>query len=466
MKLITILENLINEGSSDILYHYVDPTYILEIIENNRLNTIAAMGSDTDYKLNKNKFYYLSTTRSRSSGYRKSHGKIVLDGRKLKQRYAITPVDYWNLPKSDNQDKSSYVNSIDSLEQEDRIITDIPSIPNAMKYILEVHIYVGENPTNLVKKIVSLCKKVGIPIFLYNKLQNFYSQRNPIEYKGTYTSDLDDTLISKYVYYTHPFEQIAYLLSYNDDDLYETITQYVQNMNGFENFDDGFEKFKDKYFKKDSLYLDQLPKFIKSQIFNIQSQSIKHSRFILDLLRKDLRKNKVTSIEDYINVKKYGKQSVKDLDEYKKDFYVYITSEVFDEFDNQFEDLEGRIEIDGVWYNNALESNQVQEILYDYLQKLYNVVKEIVFNKDKNVLKYSYALNKSYVGKLFDIKNLKVSDKINITDIGNFRTVEQFEETVESIFYYILLRLQKSATNKASELYKKYMENKNNETKR
>ena len=71
MKLITILENLINEGSSDILYHYVDPTYILEIIENNRLNTIAAMGSDTDYNLNKNKFYYLSTTRSRSSGYKK-----------------------------------------------------------------------------------------------------------------------------------------------------------------------------------------------------------------------------------------------------------------------------------------------------------------------------------------------------------------------------------------------------------
>jgi DNA-binding transcriptional regulator WhiA len=133
----------------------------------------------------------------------------------------------------------------------------------------------------------------------------------------------------------------------------------------------------------------------------------------------------------------------------------------FDEFDNQYEDLEGRIEIDGVSYNNALESNQVQKILYDYLQKLYNVVKEIIFDKDRNIIKYSYFLNKSYVEKSFDIKNLKVSDKLNITDIGSFRTVEQFEETVESTFYYILLRIQKSASNKASELYKKYMENKN-----
>jgi hypothetical protein len=459
MNLITILENLINEGSSDILYHYIDPKYILEVIENNRLNTVASMGSDTDYKINKKKFYYLSTTRSRSSGYKKTYGKIVLDGRKLKQRYAITPVDYWNLPKSDKQDKSSYVNSIDSLEQEDRIITDMPSIPNAIKYILEVHIYVGENPNNFVKKIVLLCKKVDIPIFLYDKLQNFYSQRNPIEYKDTYTTDLDDTLISKYVYHTYPFKQIAYLVMYNDDDLYKTITQYIDDMNGFENFDDDFKEFKDKFFKKDSLYLDQLPKHIKNQIFNIQSDSSKHSRFILDLLRKDIRKNKATSIEDYVKVKKYGKQTVKDLDEYKKDLYLYLINEAFEEFDNQYEDLEGWIEIDGVTYNNALESAQVQKVLYECLQRLYSVIKGIIFDKDRNILKYFYALDKSHVEDLFDIKNLNISDKLNITNIGNFRTVEQFEETVESIFYYVLVRIENSTTNKANELYKKYMGN-------
>lgn len=465
MKLITILEDIINEGSSDILYHYVDPKYILEIIENNRLNTIAAMGSDADYKINKNKFYYLSTTRSRSSGYRKSFGKLVLDGRKLKQKYAITPVDYWALSKSDKQDKSSYLNAINSLEQEDRIITDKSSIPNAINYILEVHIFMGDYPSKTIKKIILLCEKFGIQLFLYNKIPNFYNQINPIDnskYMDIVTDDsfnLDDESKTNDEYYSLPFEFISYLVAYKNDNFHKTIAQYVENMNGFENFDEGFEKFKEKYFKKDSFYFDQLAKFLKHQIFNIQSDSNKHSRFILELLKKDIRKNKATSIEDYVKIKKYGKQTVRDLDEYKKDLYVYIINEAFEEFNNQYEDLEGWIEIDGVTYNNALESTQVQKTLHDCLQKLYSVIKDIIFDKDRNVLKYYYALDKTHVEDLFDIKNLNVSDKINITNIGNFKTVEQFEETIEWIFYYVLVRIENSAANKANELYKKYMGN-------
>ncbi len=119
---------------------------------------VAAIGKDSDYKINKNKFFYLSTTRSKSSGFRKGDSKIVLDGRKLKQRYKITPVDYWNWPKNDKQDTSAYIYSMKSLEQEDRIVTDKPSIPNAKDYLLGIHIYIrnkiGTDVKNVRVKII------------------------------------------------------------------------------------------------------------------------------------------------------------------------------------------------------------------------------------------------------------------------------------------------------------------------
>ena len=305
MKLKNILENIVNEGASDIMYHFVEPKYILDILENDRFNTIAAMGSDTDYKINKNKFYYLSTTRSRSSGYKLSVGKLVLDGRKLKQRYEFAPVDYFQNPKSDKIPTKYYINNMQGLEQEDRIITDKPSIPNASKYILEIHIYQQSSKT--IQKIIELCEEFKIPIFIYNKLSNYHNQRNPIDisnYKKMQFSGWEnssDGAMSAYA--RRNFDEIAYLLSFNNDDLYEKILRYIGKETDVETFKDEFKIYKEKYLEEDSKYKDELVKSVKNNITFIQSNSSDDARFILELLRRDLRKNRVTTIEDYIKLK-------------------------------------------------------------------------------------------------------------------------------------------------------------------
>ena len=311
MKLKNILENIVNEGASDIMYHFVEPKYILKILENNKLTTIAAMGSDTDYKINKNKFYYLSTTRSRSSGYKEHSGKLVLDGRKLKHKYEFAPVDYFKYPKNPEYflQHSQYIENMESLEQEDRIITDKPSIPNAIKYILEIHIRVGSSTNNdkVISKIIKLCEQYQIPIFLYDSVKNYLNQRNPIDItkfkddnfgEDGYASDG-----AMNAYARRNFDEIAYLLSFNNDDLYETILRYIGKETDVETFKDEFKIYKEKYLEEDSKYKDELVKSVKNNITFIQSNSSDDARFILELLRRDLRKNRVTTIEDYIKLK-------------------------------------------------------------------------------------------------------------------------------------------------------------------
>jgi len=459
MKLKNILENIISEGASDILYHYISSAYILDMLQKNKINMIAAIGTDSDYVINKNKFYYLSTTRSKSSGFKKSDSKIVLDGRKLKQKYKIVPVDYWQSDKSDKQDTSSYIYSMQGLEQEDRIVTDKPSIPNAKDYILGIHIYVGNKIRNISKQIIDICEKENIPIFIYDNRQNFYNQIKPIDYANYEYEYEDSSMGSGSKWHKYSFLYIGSYIAYNDDKLYNEIVDYIGDEENIERFDSNFEDFKRKL-QHQGMDIPYESKLLKNEINSIKSDSSDDSRFILDLLRRDMRKNKVTSLEDYIKIKRFGKKSLKKLDDYKNDLLKYVKSEAMDEFTNQLDELEGWIQIDGTDYNNAYESEEITKILYDYLNKLYNVLKEVVFDEKTNILRYSYALDKNYLQQSFDYKNFNISDKLNITDIGDFRSTEQFNDTVESMFHYILMRVQRSGGDKADELYKEYQNNK------
>lgn len=459
MKLKNILENIISEGASDILYHFMYSQYVLDMLQKNKLNMVAAIGKDSDYKINKNKFFYLSTTRSKSSGFRKGDSKIVLDGRKLKQRYKITPVDYWNWPKNDKQDTSAYIYSMKSLEQEDRIVTDKPSIPNAKDYILGIHIYVRNKIGTDVKKIIDICEKENIPIFIYDNQQNFYNQTKPIDYTNYEYEDEGFTMDGDSARLKSPFLNIASQIALNDDNSYKEIIKYLDNESKIEQFDNSFEDYKReiKFSRNDFPNESQM---FKHEIQRIESDSSDDSRFILDLLRRDMRKNKVTSIEDYIKIKRFGKQSLKKLDDYKNDLLKYVRSEAMDEFTNQLDELRGWIQIDGTYYNNAYESKEITKILYDYLNKLYSVINELVFDEKANMLKYSWVLGRTYIQQSFDYKNFNISDKLNITDIGDFESTERFDDTIEHMFYYILMRVQRSGGEKADELYKEYQNNK------
>jgi len=307
MKLKTILENIINEGASDILYHFMQTEYALDVLKKDKLNMIAAMGDDTDYDKNRNKFYYFSTTRSKSSGWKGGNTKLVLDGRKLTQRYKIIPVDYFNKYKGAQQSNRAYIDAIDSLEQEDRIITDNPFIPNAKSYIKEVHIFVdneSEYKKKIVKSVVLECEKSNIPIFLYNTKDNFLNQRNPINYSEFL--DVADNKFDGYGDYGNQtvFNRIAAIVAYNNDDAYDKIIKFLDNALEIENFKNIFDEWSKQYIPEDGRYSNSLVGILKSGLGSIKSNSDKYSKFILDLLKRDLRLNKILSIEEYIKMKR------------------------------------------------------------------------------------------------------------------------------------------------------------------
>jgi len=124
------------EGISNIVYHGTSLGRMADIAKTNRIMTSGTFGSDSDEIGNKGKFYFLSTARSPlafKEGYPLTKdGKVrfTLDGRKLGQKYAGTPLDYW-------RDRTSGGKS----EMEDRIVTDEAWIENASDYIKEIVVY-------------------------------------------------------------------------------------------------------------------------------------------------------------------------------------------------------------------------------------------------------------------------------------------------------------------------------------
>ena len=105
---------------------------------------------------------------------------MVLDGRKLSQRYKAAAVDYWG-PGFLDQD-----------ETEDRIVTDEPYIDDFSQYIKEVRILfpvksfrsVSHAENNSVEKSVDILKAKGIPVKILTDKKYFYIN-NPKNYMTT-----------------------------------------------------------------------------------------------------------------------------------------------------------------------------------------------------------------------------------------------------------------------------------------
>lgn len=130
----TFKEHILNEGISDIVYHYTYMSKLTEILKSNKfkLTTDASGGAETGLG-KKGKWYFLSTTRHKLGGYNLRAGDgyvmIKLDGRKLAQKYKGGPVNYWSDVGGNPAEK----------EAEDRIWHSEQFIDNATQYILEVH---------------------------------------------------------------------------------------------------------------------------------------------------------------------------------------------------------------------------------------------------------------------------------------------------------------------------------------
>lgn len=181
-----IVEELqsLNEGLSDIIYHYTYLGNLMNILKTNKLNTSNNIGTTADAQKDKGRAFYFSTQRTKGrTGYAYAHGAnvaLVLDGRKLMSRYKGFPTDYWNwsMNPKDYSDKNSYIQALQSKEMEDRIVTDKPYIENASDYIMEIHINLtrGHTKKSELQRIQALAQQKQIPIYFYDDEQSYQLQ--------------------------------------------------------------------------------------------------------------------------------------------------------------------------------------------------------------------------------------------------------------------------------------------------
>jgi hypothetical protein len=447
------IKNILNEGSSDTLYHFTSAQNLLNILNSDELSLTSTVGSKSDHNVNKNKFFYLSTTRSKSSGYKRGDTKIVLDGRKLKYNNKIIPVDYWQSSKNraDWDTDNAYIDSLKSSEQEDRIISDKPVIPNASSYILAIHIYINYVNETL-KNIIELCESKNIKIYLYNNKKNWLNQIKPIENNIDF-SNITDT--ENHYNYKESFDyDIASLIAYNDVDNYNLMSQYLDNPEKVKRLDNTLKTRTTNNFNVNSRYLDDGINYINSSISNIRSKPDKDSKFILSLLVKDFKKYGVNNVKDYLSKKQYKNKN--DLNYYKEQLRNYLVLQMLNEYPDGLNRYFHRfIEIDGEYYDKTYESEKFMEVVYNYINKINGYLKNQIFSDQNNIFEYNYVLDRDYIKKYIDFNNLKLTNEINVTD--SYFDMETLNEDFKTfVDYYLLSPIDQNYYDKIKSLYSDY----------
>ena len=108
---------------------------------------------------------------------------ININGEKLNQNFKSKRVDYWQTSRDPKNHKSSnymyHLTRFDELEE--RIITNKSQIPNAKKYIDEIHVLLNnsENMKDWIAKYMIEIKKYvdDVNIYFYKEEKYFNNQR-------------------------------------------------------------------------------------------------------------------------------------------------------------------------------------------------------------------------------------------------------------------------------------------------
>jgi len=152
------------ESLSRVVYHYTDVASAAKILRSGEFQLSSTLGSIEQEYAPKNKYYFLSTTRTRHGGYHSMIGSsaamFVLDGYWFNQHYVSRPVDYW-----ENRDPKKV--SHRPHEAEDRIFSKDAVIPAAG--IVEVHI-LSKSPGVMglhARQALIAAKRRDIPAYFY-----------------------------------------------------------------------------------------------------------------------------------------------------------------------------------------------------------------------------------------------------------------------------------------------------------
>jgi hypothetical protein len=438
------IKTILNEGASDILYHFTYSRNVANMIKTNKINMTAAIGTPADYRVNKKKLFFFSTTRSRSTGYVAGNTYIKLDGRKLKHRYKIAPVDYWQ----NSKDPTKYASTSDYIkygmpsEQEDRIVHDKEHIPNARDYIMEVHMVV-KRVFNETVDLVNACIEYDIPLYIYANDKDWGTQRNgkrvtdvsDVSYDASNDSDLPEREYSGEFY---KLDTIAAMVAYNNDTIYNQILKQYPDPKVKSLLDTELETIKKGEYGYNNI--DQIISRLRTSIHNNRANSHPIARFVLQILADDMRKWKATTTSIYVKKKFTG--GAKFADEYRDELYAYVLKLTKQHLPKIIEDnfwMSG--EIDGTEYRYISDSPVVKSVVLKYVKPVIAKYKSVIYNTTESYSdifrRYSsddvyYEL---YLASDMEIKRTaNFSEDISIDIYDNGSIDDALRDTLYAIF--------------------------------
>jgi tetratricopeptide (TPR) repeat protein len=290
------LLDLLYESLTDTVYHFTITDKLIKILQNDAMNFSTALGSKEDLK-NRGKYNFLSFTRSKMSGFSDGNVKIVFDGRKLNQKYKSIPFDFYQEEKNDKQIYFSYINALNSLEQEDRIISNDLEIPNVSKYIKEIHIFdeAAIYKPNYLGWIFYKTQEKNIPLYIYYNKKNFLKQIKPLDWL-TFKQN-PDYKVNQYDNDVFNYELAAFV-AYNNEDAYQKIIDYLKYPDLYDKFINSIN-YKKKFTYHNSEFLVQIMIIIN----DMRKKMTKSDKFLMKLLIKDMSKYKTKNLEEYLKAK-------------------------------------------------------------------------------------------------------------------------------------------------------------------
>jgi hypothetical protein len=307
----------LNEGLSDILYHFTYFGSLINILKQNEFHASTNIGSSADLNTSAGKFFFFSATRSRGAegagaGFGRRSVKLVLDGRKLGQRYKGFPIDYWNYStkQSDWGNVNDYVASMKNQELEDRIVLDSPTIPDAASYILEIHVLVGKRSEvrkDELDRLMGYVKQYSIPIYFYADAKYYFNQVkdkavDPYSVYGF--TDEEPYVSSSSSDKLRGVDRVLYLLMYNDAGNKSRILDFFKfDEDEMDRFESGYQKDLYNYLIPNAVYDYEYYSVISSEVHNMRSNTEPKYKFVMKMLADDLRKYKVKNLKEYVMIK-------------------------------------------------------------------------------------------------------------------------------------------------------------------
>lgn len=311
------LHGLLNEMLSGDVYHYTYARPILNILKTNKINLSSNLGTHADEYGNKPFFLSFSRTGSFKLGWGKKgtdgRSRIVFDGAKLNNRYKSMPVDYFGW-----KGMATDINARDSFEYEDRILSDKPTIDNAISYIKRIDMIVKDierNPQYAAsyKQILILANQLNVPAFVYSNEKDASSNTNNINDvilnydSGDSTPDNredkfygDTDLISKIIAIVLYDEKYT-----NDSELFcNDVQAYVKDNNIQFDIDCNrtFERMRNLYYNPQD-YLSSISADLHNLFKGGRDGGVREH---VMLLVREMKKHKVQTVKDLVNIKTMG----------------------------------------------------------------------------------------------------------------------------------------------------------------